>query len=416
MRHNVNLISTGISLIDNTWGGFYRGGTYITIGGRKSGKTLLGLQFAKECALNKEVCLYFTNMRPKDLMIQASSIDFDLQNAMNQNLVIVVRVAVPSDLYASGNPDSFLVEYLNDIVTVVDQYQPNCLVFDELTHFVGFENVGLLQQNFLKNLEDIQERNVTSLFILAEPATPYAQLITDSVTQYSTGVVYLQRIDAPGKNLGRATITPNVGHTEGQFISNYQVEPYVGLTFEYQKENSYENPYTVEPEANTGNADMPSPRQNPNSKYRPLTNVDVVKDKISFSNLYDYSEFTLILNNQIALFKSTGQPFLLISLKLDPIAEKQKILTINQLQNAVRLSTDKKDKICVVEDKIIVLMSKGEDKSLNHLVAKIKSNLPNQDANYLSMVTKYIFAFEYEVDETVENAEKLIADLIEQNR
>ena len=34
-------------------------------------------------------------------MIQAASIDFDLQQYMNQNQVIVVRVAPPSDLAGS---------------------------------------------------------------------------------------------------------------------------------------------------------------------------------------------------------------------------------------------------------------------------------------------------------------------------
>ena len=142
MKRKLNLLQTGISLIDKTWGGFYRGGQYVLIGQRKSGKTLIGLQYAMESVKNREVCLFFTSMRPKDLMIQAASIDFDLQSYMNSNLVIVVRVAPPTDLYERSNPDNFLVEYLNDIVTVVEQYQPTRLIFDELTHFVGFQNVG----------------------------------------------------------------------------------------------------------------------------------------------------------------------------------------------------------------------------------------------------------------------------------
>src|SRR5512147_2191525 len=95
MKKKIQLVSSGISIVDNAWGGFYRGGTYLLVGPRKSGRTLLGLQFAKESIKQKEICLYFTSMRPKDLMIQAASIDFDLQNYMNQNQVIVVRVAPP---------------------------------------------------------------------------------------------------------------------------------------------------------------------------------------------------------------------------------------------------------------------------------------------------------------------------------
>lgn len=424
MKKKLNLLATGISLVDKAWGGFYRGGTYLLLGPRKSGRTLLGLQFAIECAKNKEVCLYFTSMRPKDLMIHAASIDFDLQTYMNQNLIIVVRVAPPSTLSDTGSPDNFLVEYLNDIVTVVEQYQPNRLIFDELTPFVGFEDVSLLQQTYLQTIEKIEEQNITSLIILAEPATPLAQMIVDSIAQYSTAIIYLQKNVSEGgmpAHGGRATITPNIGHTEGQFVSDYFIEPYQGVTFNYENQNKFQHPFEDHQEnpqqmQSKYSAPVlpPQPSKKPsNSKYKPLTNVDIVPDKFSFSNLYDINEFTLILNNQIALYKSTGQPFSLISLKLDMIAENQKILTINQLQNAIRLSTDKKDKICVVNNNVLILMSKVDEKSLNMLVAKIKSNLPNADSNYIDIVMQYIYAFHYQVNDKVENASSLLGDILE---
>jgi circadian clock protein KaiC len=411
----LNLIPTGISLVDKAWGGFYKGGTYLLLGQRKSGKTLLGLQFAFECAKNREVCLYFTNMRPKDLLIHAASIDFDLQTYMNQNMIIVVRVAPPGDLYEVGNPDNFLVEYLNDIVTVVEQYQPSRLIFDELTPFVGFENVNLLQQTFLQTVEKIEEKNVTSLFVLAEPATPLAQMIVDSIAQYSTAVLYFQKkqVETGSSQSGRATITPNIGHTEGQFVSDYYIEPYKGITFAFEEKPRFQNPFSTEYEQSQRFNPQVGIRPSSSSKYKPLTNVDIVHEKISFSNLYDVNDFALILNNQIALYKSTGQPFTLISFALNPIAEKQKILTINQLQNAVRLSTDKKDKICVIKNKILILMSKADEKTLSILVTKLKTNLPNNDPSYIDMVMQNISGYPFQVNDKIENAEGIFAEIFE---
>ena len=412
----LNLVPTGISLVDKAWGGFYRGGTYLLIGQRKSGKTLVGLQYAMESAKNKEVCLFFTSMRPKDLMIHAASIDFDLQSYMNQNLVIVVRVAPPTEIYESSNPDNFLIEYFNDIVTVVDQYQPNRLIFDELTHFIGFENPQALEQTFLRTMESIEEKNVTSLFVIAEPATPFAQLLVDGIVQHSTAVIYLQKqTDEDGKSTsGRATITPNIGHTEGQFVTDYYIEPYKGVYFEFEQAPKFQNPFpilnTVELQKEQSTLKPPTSQS---SKYKPLTNIDTVPEKFSFSNLYDINDFTLILNNQIALYKSTGQPFTLFSIKLDEIAESQKILTINQLQNAIRLSTDKKDKLCIVGNKILILMSKADDKALNELVSKIKSNLPNSDPKFQDVIMNYVFACTYQVNDKVENAEYILHEILE---
>jgi circadian clock protein KaiC len=419
MKQKINLVQTGISLVDKAWGGFYRGGTYLLLGQRKTGKTLIGLQYAMESAKNREVCLYFTSMRPKDLMIHAASIDLDLQTYMNHNLIIVVRVAPPSDIHESGNPDGYLVEYLNDIVTVVEQYQPSRIVFDELTYFVGFENINLLQQTFLNTVEKIEDKNITSLFILAEPATPVAQMIVDSVVQYSTAVIYLQKKSEEESNTpgGRATITPNIGHTEGQFVSDYFIESYKGVTFMYEEKPKIKShsPFEDGSQANNGLPDLSKLKKpnDSNKKFTPLTNVDPVPDRFSFSNLYELNEFKLILNNQIALYKSTGQPFVVLALRLAPDAEKHKLLTINQLQNTIRLSTDKKDKICVVDNNIILLMSKADEKAVNMMVSKIKSNLPYTDPAYVDVMMQHIYSFTYFVNENVQNADFIFSELLE---
>ena len=105
MKKKIQLLPSGIPLVDQAWGGFYRGGSYLLVGARKSGKTILALQYAMECAMRNEVCLYFTSVRPKDLLINAASIDFDLQHYMNENLVIVVKVTPPANINLAEKPD-----------------------------------------------------------------------------------------------------------------------------------------------------------------------------------------------------------------------------------------------------------------------------------------------------------------------
>jgi KaiC/GvpD/RAD55 family RecA-like ATPase len=410
MKKKIQLLPSGISLIDSNWGGLYRGGTYLLIGSRKSGRTLLGLQFAMECAAQKEVCLYFTSMRPKDLMIQAASIDFDLQHYMNQNLIIVVRVAPPSDLYEAGNPDEFLVEYMNDIVTVVDQYQPNKIVFDELTPFIGFNNINLLQDVFMRTTESIEDNGITSLFILGEPATPLAESVVDALAAYSTGIVYLQKkeTEAGSTSGGTMTITPNVGHTEGQFKANYLIEPYKGITVETKKTQTNINTHThITPQGfNTTNT---SERDR---KYKTLADIELPEENIPIPNYYSINDFHLILNNQIALYKSTGQIFMIISFQLDPAAEKSNLLTITQLQNAIRLSTDKKDKLCVMNNRVVILVTKEDQKSVLSLIARVKSNLPGNDPDYIKNVIQYISVYALKVDQSIQNADDIFQQLV----
>jgi circadian clock protein KaiC len=401
MKKKIQLLRSGITLIDNNWGGLYQGGTYLLIGSRKSGRTLLGLQFAMECAAQKEVCLYFTSMRPKDLMIQAASIDFDLQHYMNQNLIIVVRVAPPSDFFEVGNPDEFLVEYMNDIVTVVDQYQPNKIVFDELTPFIGFNNVNLLQNVFMHTTETIEDNGITSLFILGEPATPLAESIVDAIAAYSTGIIYLKKKDdeVGSSSGGVMIIAPNVGHTEGKFNANYCIEPYKGVTIETKKSQT-------QPQPNPSRFSVTNPSDS-DRRYKSLADIDLPDENIFIPNYYPINDFYLILNNQIALYKSTGQIFTIISFRLDQAAEKSGLLTFTQLQNAIRLSTDKKDKLCILNNKVVILVTKDDQKSILSLIGKVKSNLPNNDPIYIKNILQYISVYTVKVDQNVQTADDI---------
>ncbi|MFZ5948907.1 MAG: RAD55 family ATPase [Stygiobacter sp.] len=402
MVHGIRKIPSGFNFIDKNWGGIYRGGSYMLIGPRKSGRTLLGLQMAMESAKSSDVCLYFTLMRPKDLMIQAASLNFDIQTYMNQNLIIVVRVAQPIEAYEMYNPDDYLVEYFNDIITVVDDYRPSRIIFDEITPFVGFKNLDYLEHTFLRTIENIEDRDITSLFIIGEPATQKTHEIVEGLSQYVTGKIILKKESNNGRDRyqgGLVTISPNVGHTEGEFTSEYRIEPNKGVTTEFTLDRPT---VTIE-----------EPPMIPKIRnFSKPTKVDIPNEPYAFSNIYNYNDFLLILNNQIALYKSTGQQFNLVSIKLEPTAQMRGLLTINQLQNAVRLSTSKKDKICVVDNKIIVLLLRGNLKSIIDLMTNVANNLPSKDPSYVSAILDFISIYNLEVDERFENAEMMMETVL----
>jgi circadian clock protein KaiC len=401
----LKLIQSGFPLIDQNWGGIYRGGSYILIGPRKSGRTLIGLQFAMEAAKSNEVCLYFTNMRPKDLMIQAASINFDIQSYMNQNLIIVVRVAPPNEIYETRDPDRYLVEYLNDIITVIGHYNPTRIVFDELTPYIGFNNLTLLREAFVHTLEAIEDRDITSLFILGEPATQRAQEIVDVLTNEVTGLIYLKKsvnlVDGKFHG-GIATIIPNVGHTEGQFSAEYLIEPFKGVTLR-----------------------LPEPKEPPISQtasYSPVKEAEKAIEEVKKSeppseNLgqplsYNKNDFMLILNNQIALYKSTGQKFQVIAFRLDPVAEVTRVLGKEDLLNAIKKSTTKKEKICVVDNKVLVLQLKGTTESLIEMMHKVARNLPASNTEQLSKMLEAVTVHFKEVNEGIDKAEDIMEELL----
>ena len=396
----IQLTSSGISFVDDTWGGFYSCSTYLLVGPRKSGKTLLGLQFTKEAVNQQTVCIYFTNMRPKDLMINASAINFDLQHFMDQNQVIVIRTNLPSEKDLSSEPDKYLAGYLQDIISVVEQYQPGKIVFDELTPFVGYNDINKLKEAFIQTCEAIEDLGITSLFILGEPVSQQSKNVSDVLKENSTGLINLKRKENSEGLFygGKITITPNIGHTEGQFNAEYHIQPQKGLVVDF--------PLPSQP------ANYLRPPKENESKYKSLSDIEIPSENYPVINFYNEKEFSLLLNNQIAYYKSTGQLFTLCSILPDETADKQGLLTMNQLKNVVRLSVEKKDKICVMEDRVVVLIINEDQKSVNNLIARIKSNLPCENKEQLNRLIQYVSVFTMQVDENINSADDLLNKIL----
>jgi circadian clock protein KaiC len=94
-------------------------------------------------------------------------------------------------------------------------------------------------------------------------------------------------------------------------------------------------------------------------------------------------------------------------------AERKGLITIGQLQNAVRLSTDRKDKICILANNVVVLITREENqKGIKGLISKIKSNLPSNNPDFIKSVLPYISVYAVKVDEHVNNANDLLELLV----
>lgn len=361
MKKSVQLFRSGIPIVDSAWGGFYHGGTYLLVGEKKSGKTLLSLQYAVEAAKNKQVCLYFTNSRPKDLMIHAASIDIDLENYINQNTIIVVRVAQPTETTEFKSRDEFLNDYLHDIISVINQYNPARIIFDELTPYVEYENLNNLREAFGSMVETIEDMGITSLLILREPAAQSSKMIFNVLNSFATGIIQLHKSEESEdqQQPGVIDITPNIGHTEGKFKANYFIEPYKGITtdFKITKRLTRENQL---PEI---------------TELIPNKTISEISPQYLVPNIYSINDFKLIVNNQIALYKTTGQKFTILSLSLNPFSQAQSKISFDQLSYSVKLAVHKKDKVCTINDKIYILITKSDDKLVDDLIAKIHQTL-----------------------------------------
>lgn len=416
----IKLRKSGFNFIDKKWGGIYEGGSYIVIGAHKSGRTLLALQFAIAAAEEGEITLFFTNMRPKDLMIQAASLNFDLQKYMDKNLIIVVRVATPEEIYSASVSDDLLVEYLNDIVTVSKQYNPQRIIFDELTPYISFRNLSVLKKAFLHVLEEIEDRDISSFYVIAEPATKRANEIVDTVVSLVTGVIYLKKEQRKIEKKyygGTVIITPNVGHTEGQFAEEYRIVPGKGVMVvtddeipepkvepEPQTKPIYDTPteefYSEDLHHDEGISHSINKIETQETKKPKVVNINA-------PNVYNFNDFSLIINNQIVLFRSTGEKFNIISFAVSIPMLERKGLTLDDIKAIIISATERREKICYIGDLTLVLVPHSTDERIIEIVKVIYQNLLETGLTK-DEIKDLIRLFNYEVDENLDRAETIL--------
>ena len=249
---------------------------------------------------------------------------------------------------------------LLDIISVINQYHPTRIIFDEITPYVEFENMNVLRDSFGSMIESIEEQGITSLLILREPAAQSSKMIFNVLNSFATGIIQLHKSEnSEEQQPGVIDITPNIGHTEGKFKANYFIEPYKGVTtdFKITKRSTHDN---VLPEI---------------TELQPYKTRGVNSPKYLIPNIYSINDFKLIINNQIALFKTTGQLFTILSLKINPLGNSKSRITFEQLSNAVRSAAHKKDKICTIGDKIYILITNSDSAVIDSFISKVHQSL-----------------------------------------
>ncbi len=420
MVNSVKQIPTGFNFIDNNWGGVYVGGSYLVVGSKTSAKSLFALKFLKD-SIHKGNSLYFSNLRSKDLFIQASIINFDLQSKLQDESVTLVRVlSVPQNIPAES-VDDYLVEYLHDISDLIKKYKPKFLIFDEITEFVRYQNVELLRQRFLDMLEALEEFDITSLFITTQTDNPDTTDSIEKIKNCFTGVI---KFDETSEKLrsdlvsGTVTISPNVGHIQGEFSAEYILENETGLTIR----SSVDEIVKGKSSPSSQRIKIYKPDEVLSLKEKIIRSKIVEKksdknkqielDDFSFSNIYEYNDFLLILNTHIALYKATCQNYHLLCFNLEPSEDEELKISLEQFRNTIISAADKKDKICFVGSKVLVLIVRSKSEMVDSLTERVHIMLTDSKRSYQSQLLEQISVQIVESENSFENSTVMIESIL----
>ena len=225
---------SGIDVIDNAWGGLYRGGSYLIYGRAASGRGLLTLMFTRTGAALKEPTLFISSDRQKDLMIQAASLGFNLREAYENGIVRLMRVPPLMNLQEMG--DDAVAKALLDLVGLIRQHRPIRLVMNDFMPFVAFRSFDRFRVEFVQFLEQIDSLETTMALVMPEPANQQSRRVIDFMSMQMTGSIHIELAD---DNLSttkrRITLIPHIGHIKRQVVDYWDLEDVVIETTEAEQ-------------------------------------------------------------------------------------------------------------------------------------------------------------------------------------
>lgn len=253
---------SGIDVIDNAWGGLYRGGSYLVYGRAASGRGLLTLMFARTGAALGEPTLFISPDRQKDLMIQAASIGFNLREAYDSGIVRLVRVPPLMNLQNMG--DDGVSRALWDLVTLIRQHRPTRLVMNDFMPFVAFRSYDRFRNEFIQFLEQIDSLDTTTILVMPEPANQQSARVIEFMASQMTGSIRIELgEDSPSTTKRRISLIPHIGHIKRQVVDYWDLEDLVVQTQAPSAPEKAPEPVLPKPDQDEGFIFEPSSGQGP---------------------------------------------------------------------------------------------------------------------------------------------------------
>lgn len=195
-------IISGIDLIDYGAGGLYPEKVYVVKGGIGVGKTVVGLQFLSRGLELHEPGILITDQKPQDVLVQARSIGFPLEEAVKRGQLTILNpstryfelVESPADVMA-------IMDELNDYIKKVDAKR---LVIDPVYTLINTSYSSHFALSVTQSLMNaLEELPVTSLLLAGDEDNAELNSIMHMLEQNSFGVIALTPDKATGGRLMR---------------------------------------------------------------------------------------------------------------------------------------------------------------------------------------------------------------------
>lgn len=330
-------ILTGFSFLDQKWGGIYPGGNYLIIGSKNAGKLLLSLKMIENFISIDLVTILITNQRFKNLEIQASSLNFNIESAITSEKLFLC------------NDEVF--QPFNSLMDFINEKNPKVIFIDNLLENSFFKS----KENYIQLLEFLEQKNITLLSTASLPSNEISKKLLKEIFQFSTGIISLQRSSEKRNYSGQISIKPNIGHIEGEFETNYKIVPNKGFVTLADNEN-----------------ELLKMLSKVNSEYDILSQ----NQKFDYTIVYDFEEFKLLVESRKSYSAKTNLQINIISYKI-----KNEVVEAIELSRIIQKALNTGDKISYKNNNVFVLPQSNDAEEVEKLIKTLDKNISDSFKN-----------------------------------
>lgn len=380
------MLPSGIDPIDEEWGGLYRGGAYLAFGRAATGRGLLTLRYAQTGVQGGERCLFIASDRPKDLVIQAASIGFDLKQAQQDGNIRLMRIPPMMNPQAMG--DDSVAKALWDLVTIIRKQRPDRLVINDFMPFVMFRSFDRFRMEFIRMLEQIDSLDTTVVVALPEPANPQSRRVIDFMAGQMTGAVHIEAADEEMTSTERRlTLIPHIGQIKRQVVRHWDLAEIVQTPGQAPliTETSRESP-----------ASAPAPPKFPHVAPDVAAPAEAAPEKEdAFERYSNRAAFGTRLQDFFADREDGANPFLLLAMRMDQTSESGPVdfeFIIDLVADSLRPQDDML--ISAINERLVVLLADSKPEEAQGFFARLKNRLradaPQQADHLLHAVSAIV--------------------------
>lgn len=138
----------------------------LIIGSQGSGKTVSAINYSIPKSIEKK-SIFFTSDSKKHINQKITPFSSNLSIVLNNNYFIFESPHF--DNQERANSDKILEEIILGILIPIRKINPDVIVFDEITKYLGFQSLDNLKSVLTELLNYLKQNNIYSLFTVAQP-------------------------------------------------------------------------------------------------------------------------------------------------------------------------------------------------------------------------------------------------------